>query len=274
MKIAVFWVVIALMMEAARTSETLVNFYQTTRCYNPEDSNLQYNFWLLRGFYTTVTLLARTRNVIDIIQWKQVVNKRKLICKCLAGKSVHIMSQPFYCEPRRKYLHRGQASIFKVGNERNSPAPCDCNSLASLRKQYHSATRNWEVIALRPADHPPIPQTICHTLWHAIIQSLVISISDSWSRKRSTSDSHFIIICWNVYNGNNLGIFHSYLSVCVCVRVSILRAKHKPVRGWLSEIQLAQSIILSIETRIALKPPSTGCFSQIIPKPAEEISCT
>jgi hypothetical protein len=47
MKMAVFWVVvpcglaIALMMEAARTSETLVNFYQTTRHYNPENSNLQ-----------------------------------------------------------------------------------------------------------------------------------------------------------------------------------------------------------------------------------------
>jgi hypothetical protein len=27
-------------MEAARTSETLVNFYQTTRRYNPEDSHL------------------------------------------------------------------------------------------------------------------------------------------------------------------------------------------------------------------------------------------
>jgi hypothetical protein len=48
MKIAVFWVVApcslvevrAMMMEAARTSETLVNFYQTTWCYNPEDSNL------------------------------------------------------------------------------------------------------------------------------------------------------------------------------------------------------------------------------------------
>jgi hypothetical protein len=28
------------MMEAARTSETSVNFYQTTRRYNPEDSHL------------------------------------------------------------------------------------------------------------------------------------------------------------------------------------------------------------------------------------------
>jgi hypothetical protein len=45
---AAFWVVapcslvevIGLMMEAARTSETLVNFYQTTRRYNPEDSHL------------------------------------------------------------------------------------------------------------------------------------------------------------------------------------------------------------------------------------------
>jgi hypothetical protein len=33
------WQMIALMMEAARTSETLVNFYQTTRRYNPEDSH-------------------------------------------------------------------------------------------------------------------------------------------------------------------------------------------------------------------------------------------
>jgi hypothetical protein len=44
-KMAVFWVVvwcvIALMMEAQRTSETLVNFYQTTRRYSPEDSHLR-----------------------------------------------------------------------------------------------------------------------------------------------------------------------------------------------------------------------------------------
>jgi hypothetical protein len=39
MKLAVFWV--ALMIEATSTSETLVNVYQTTRRYNPEDSHLR-----------------------------------------------------------------------------------------------------------------------------------------------------------------------------------------------------------------------------------------
>jgi hypothetical protein len=33
--------VIALTMEAASTSETSVNFYRTTRRYNPDDSHLQ-----------------------------------------------------------------------------------------------------------------------------------------------------------------------------------------------------------------------------------------
>jgi hypothetical protein len=31
---------IVLMMEAASTSETSVNFYQTAWCYNPEDNHL------------------------------------------------------------------------------------------------------------------------------------------------------------------------------------------------------------------------------------------
>jgi hypothetical protein len=38
MKMAVFW---AMMMEAVQTSETLVNSYQYTLRYNPEDSHLQ-----------------------------------------------------------------------------------------------------------------------------------------------------------------------------------------------------------------------------------------
>jgi hypothetical protein len=33
-------IVRAMMMEAANTSETSVNFYQTTRRYNPQDSHL------------------------------------------------------------------------------------------------------------------------------------------------------------------------------------------------------------------------------------------
>jgi hypothetical protein len=42
LKMAVFWTVapIALMLEAASTSETSVNFYQTTRRNNPEESHL------------------------------------------------------------------------------------------------------------------------------------------------------------------------------------------------------------------------------------------
>jgi hypothetical protein len=34
-------IITALMIEAARTSESLVNFYQATRRYNPEDSHLR-----------------------------------------------------------------------------------------------------------------------------------------------------------------------------------------------------------------------------------------
>jgi hypothetical protein len=37
----------ALMMKAASTAETSVNFYQTTRRYNPEDSRLQCLKYLL-----------------------------------------------------------------------------------------------------------------------------------------------------------------------------------------------------------------------------------
>jgi hypothetical protein len=37
------------MMEAARTFETLVNFYQTTGRYNPEDSHLSFKSYLLVG---------------------------------------------------------------------------------------------------------------------------------------------------------------------------------------------------------------------------------
>jgi hypothetical protein len=40
---AVIWVVALCSLEAARSSEMLVNFYQTTQYYNPEDSHLRTN---------------------------------------------------------------------------------------------------------------------------------------------------------------------------------------------------------------------------------------
>jgi hypothetical protein len=46
------------MMEAARTSETLVNFYQTTRSYNPEDSHLNCFYVALTERQTYGTLLS------------------------------------------------------------------------------------------------------------------------------------------------------------------------------------------------------------------------
>jgi hypothetical protein len=49
---------IALMMEAAWSSETLLNFYQTTRRYNPEDSHLRTHHLENLKFYLISSLRA------------------------------------------------------------------------------------------------------------------------------------------------------------------------------------------------------------------------
>jgi hypothetical protein len=54
---------IALMMEAVRSFETMVNFYQTTRRYNPEDSHLCINRREnLKSFLKIHLLVVRTLN--------------------------------------------------------------------------------------------------------------------------------------------------------------------------------------------------------------------
>jgi hypothetical protein len=69
------------MMEAARTSETLVNFYQTTRRYNPEDSphrreNLK-SYFILQSVivYLNLTynrLWLHFQHSLLILCWKRV----------------------------------------------------------------------------------------------------------------------------------------------------------------------------------------------------------
>jgi hypothetical protein len=54
---------ISLMMEAATTSETSVNFYQTTRCYNPDDSYLHTHRRENLKSYTVMNL--RVLNELD-----------------------------------------------------------------------------------------------------------------------------------------------------------------------------------------------------------------
>jgi hypothetical protein len=62
MKIVVFWVVAPCrpVVEAAITSETSVNFYQSTRRYKPEDSHLQ----MYRHFVP-----GPTQPHIQLVQW-------------------------------------------------------------------------------------------------------------------------------------------------------------------------------------------------------------
>jgi hypothetical protein len=59
---------IALMMEAARTSETLVNFHQTTRRYNTEDSHLCAFFLCSLFFVLTHLFMSVTCSFFVVIQ--------------------------------------------------------------------------------------------------------------------------------------------------------------------------------------------------------------
>jgi hypothetical protein len=58
---------IALMMEAANTSEMLINFYLTTRRYNPEDSHLKAYIpsagQEFRRYYAVFTRRARNESI-------------------------------------------------------------------------------------------------------------------------------------------------------------------------------------------------------------------
>jgi hypothetical protein len=80
----VFWVVapcraIALMMEAASTSETSVNVYQTTRRNNPEDSHL-YHFHCLPRF--TIFTIICTRKRMDTLKIRSLLFRLPRLPRC------------------------------------------------------------------------------------------------------------------------------------------------------------------------------------------------
>jgi hypothetical protein len=62
---------IALMMEAASTSEMLVNFYQTTQHYNPEGSHLHSNFVFTNKTYTGKKPSVATWGESWVVTWGQ-----------------------------------------------------------------------------------------------------------------------------------------------------------------------------------------------------------
>jgi hypothetical protein len=72
------------MMEAARTSETLVNFYQTTRRYNLEDSHLQY-----------FTCLSVSVCLSVLVQFEQASGQAELKRRYLV--SYHVASYIGHC---------------------------------------------------------------------------------------------------------------------------------------------------------------------------------
>jgi hypothetical protein len=65
---------IALMMEAARTSETLVNFYQTTQRYNSEDSHLDKTPFSATNFLSLKIMQVKALNSCWIFLTDQLWN--------------------------------------------------------------------------------------------------------------------------------------------------------------------------------------------------------
>jgi hypothetical protein len=61
------------MMEAVSTSETLVNFYQTTRLYNPEDSQLR-----THRRENLKSYILRQNHLVENLGFARF----KLICEC------------------------------------------------------------------------------------------------------------------------------------------------------------------------------------------------
>jgi hypothetical protein len=66
------------MMEAARTSKTLVNFYQTTWRSNPEDSHLQHLTGSSMSAYLCVAFYATLGPLVSLLEHTAVQQQPKI----------------------------------------------------------------------------------------------------------------------------------------------------------------------------------------------------
>jgi hypothetical protein len=113
---------IALIMEVARTSETLLNFYQTTWRYNPQDSQLRY-FRLVStfvGLYSTLPWIHRRRlRHLKYVLYFLFCNKNKRF-------SLGLLQQPSYTtRPRGTAMQNRSADRTPDARQASAHKPWD-----------------------------------------------------------------------------------------------------------------------------------------------------
>jgi hypothetical protein len=109
-------------MEAARTSETLVRLYQTTRCYNPEDSHLHTH------------RRENLKSYVDALIWFHVIHKSALIDYSNAWCIDIFLNLKEHDFPfRAGHGHTGQNSQRLNFSRGGSVAPVEVTRRLSLR---------------------------------------------------------------------------------------------------------------------------------------------
>jgi hypothetical protein len=111
-------------MEAARISETLANFYQTTRCYNPEDSHLittgTLNYIIFSWFYPFVFVLHTFQFVVEILMVNGfLINKGMKAKRPYLNLNSHVLfwklicMEKYFAVPGRHWHYKLSNNIYE-----------------------------------------------------------------------------------------------------------------------------------------------------------------
>jgi hypothetical protein len=97
--------------KAARTSETLVNFYQTTRCYNPEDSHLHtHRRENLKSYFVI-------KNIIGFRLY--VIKRLQVVGSTTTGPIARVRSRA--CHLKTAMSNYNTRPIFNTANNKACP---------------------------------------------------------------------------------------------------------------------------------------------------------